>query len=426
MALSRRTGGRSRLTHRAPRPHVDRAAHPRLPRRGGRPERARGSPAPCSRPSAARPRPCASPFSNAWHGITDYGDLKVENERPPGAARGGARASEVLDEDAAEPARRDPRAAEPRVGRRHRHHHRPGAVERPVELLPHHRHQQGQRRRPEGRHAGGERRRARRADRAGHPEPLDRAAHHRPRLPRRRPPPRQRPGHRHRATARARARTSSSTRASNPTSTTRRSPAPRSPPAARSSAPFPDSIPVGKVRTVREAGGGLTLELVVRPDGRHRADAVRHRAPLGAADVIPPSPLTVAVRTSFVLVTALTLQLGVLVDLALFGVQADLMLLVAIAGGHRGRPRPRRRHRLRGRASPTTSCSRRPSASRPSPTRSSPTSSAASRTRCSAPPGGSRWPPRPPRASFGVILYGVLGHGPRRRPRRLGAPPDRR
>ena len=28
---------------------------------------------------------------------------------------------------------------------------------------------------------------------------------------------------------------------------------------------FPDSIPVGKVRTVREAGGGLTLELVVRP-----------------------------------------------------------------------------------------------------------------------------------------------------------------
>jgi len=28
---------------------------------------------------------------------------------------------------------------------------------------------------------------------------------------------------------------------------------------------FPDSIPVGKVRTVRETGGGLTLELVVRP-----------------------------------------------------------------------------------------------------------------------------------------------------------------
>ena len=28
---------------------------------------------------------------------------------------------------------------------------------------------------------------------------------------------------------------------------------------------FPASIPVGKVRTVREAGGGLTLELVIRP-----------------------------------------------------------------------------------------------------------------------------------------------------------------
>jgi rod shape-determining protein MreD len=49
--------------------------------------------------------------------------------------------------------------------------------------------------------------------------------------------------------------------------------------------------------------------------------------------VIPPSPLTVAVRTFFVLVTALTIQLGVLTNLAVFGVQADLMLLVAIAGG---------------------------------------------------------------------------------------------
>jgi rod shape-determining protein MreD len=47
----------------------------------------------------------------------------------------------------------------------------------------------------------------------------------------------------------------------------------------------------------------------------------------------PPSPLTVAVRTSFVIITALTIQLGILSDLALFGVQADLLLLVAIAGG---------------------------------------------------------------------------------------------
>ena len=49
--------------------------------------------------------------------------------------------------------------------------------------------------------------------------------------------------------------------------------------------------------------------------------------------MIPPSPLTVAVRTSFVLITLLTVQLGVLADLALFGVQADLMLLAAIAAG---------------------------------------------------------------------------------------------
>jgi rod shape-determining protein MreD len=49
--------------------------------------------------------------------------------------------------------------------------------------------------------------------------------------------------------------------------------------------------------------------------------------------VTPPSPLTLAVRTSFVILTALTLQLGILSHLALFGVQADLMLLVAIGAG---------------------------------------------------------------------------------------------
>jgi len=49
--------------------------------------------------------------------------------------------------------------------------------------------------------------------------------------------------------------------------------------------------------------------------------------------VIPPSPLTVAVRTLFVLVTVLTIQLGVVANLSILGVQADLMLLVAIAGG---------------------------------------------------------------------------------------------
>lgn len=57
--------------------------------------------------------------------------------------------------------------------------------------------------------------------------------------------------------------------------------------------------------------------------------------------MIPPSPLLVAVRTSLVLVIALTVQLEIAPGLELFGVQADLMLLVAISGGiaagpHRG------------------------------------------------------------------------------------------
>ncbi len=49
--------------------------------------------------------------------------------------------------------------------------------------------------------------------------------------------------------------------------------------------------------------------------------------------MIPLSPAVVVVRASFVFVVALTLQLGVATDLQLFGVQGDLMLLVAIAGG---------------------------------------------------------------------------------------------
>ena len=49
--------------------------------------------------------------------------------------------------------------------------------------------------------------------------------------------------------------------------------------------------------------------------------------------MIPPSPLLVAVRTSFVLVVVLTLQLAVASHLAPVGVQADLLLLVAIAAG---------------------------------------------------------------------------------------------
>ena len=47
----------------------------------------------------------------------------------------------------------------------------------------------------------------------------------------------------------------------------------------------------------------------------------------------PPSPLLVAVRISLILVVALTVQLGVAPSLGVFGVQGDLLLLVAIAAG---------------------------------------------------------------------------------------------
>jgi rod shape-determining protein MreD len=49
--------------------------------------------------------------------------------------------------------------------------------------------------------------------------------------------------------------------------------------------------------------------------------------------VIPPSPYLVAIRTSLVLVVVLTIQLGVAPGLELFGVQADLPLLVGICAG---------------------------------------------------------------------------------------------
>jgi rod shape-determining protein MreD len=49
--------------------------------------------------------------------------------------------------------------------------------------------------------------------------------------------------------------------------------------------------------------------------------------------MIPPSPFTVAFRTSLIIVLVLSVQLGFAPGLELFGVQADLLLLVAIAGG---------------------------------------------------------------------------------------------
>jgi rod shape-determining protein MreD len=49
--------------------------------------------------------------------------------------------------------------------------------------------------------------------------------------------------------------------------------------------------------------------------------------------VIPPSRLVVAVRTSVILVAALTIQLGIAPSLGVFGVQGDLLLLVSITAG---------------------------------------------------------------------------------------------
>lgn len=47
----------------------------------------------------------------------------------------------------------------------------------------------------------------------------------------------------------------------------------------------------------------------------------------------PEGPLVVATRTSLMLVVALTIQLGIASRLELFGVQGDLMLLVAVCAG---------------------------------------------------------------------------------------------
>jgi rod shape-determining protein MreD len=49
--------------------------------------------------------------------------------------------------------------------------------------------------------------------------------------------------------------------------------------------------------------------------------------------VIPIGPGVLAARMSLVLVLALTLQVGIAPQLPVFGVQGDVMLLVAIAGG---------------------------------------------------------------------------------------------
>ena len=214
--------------------------------------------------------------------------------------------------------------------------------------------------------------------------------------------------------------------ASSPTSTTRPSPAPRSPRAARSSAPSRTRSRSARSARCARAGGGLTLELVVRP----MADTERMQFVtvllVGAGDVIPPGPLTVAVRTL---------------------VRARRRAHAPARGraGPRvlrrpGRPDAARRDRRRASrpgptaappscsppGSPTTSCSRRPSASPPSPTRWWPTWSAACRTRVLR---AAWWIP------VATATVGEHGRchpvrrardGARRRARRLGAAPHRR
>ena len=161
---------------------------------------------------------------------------------------------------------------------------------------------------------------------------------------------------------------------------------------------FPDSIPVGQGAHGPRGRRRAHARAGRAADGRHGADAVRHRAPLGAADVIPPSPLTVAVRTSFVLVTALTLQLGVAVQPRAVRRAGRPDAARGHRRRHRRRPRPGRRHRVRrrDRLRPHAPDALRPV--RPHLRDRGLPGRAASRTRCSAPRGGSRSPPRPPRA----------------------------
>ena len=331
----------------------------------------------------------SEPFSNAWHGITDYGDLEDENEELRGSSR-SSRASAVLEEDAAEQLdelleQQDlewvgdipTTAARVLSGS-------PSNFSHTIDIT------KGSDDGHQGGHAGGQRRRARRRGRAGHDRPIHGAAHHRPRLRRRRPAAR-RPRSPAPPAARAAARTSSSTRNLEPDADDlpkpgtsadheRHRPQPPSPPRSRS----------GRCARCSESSGGLTIDLVVRPHGRHRAAGLRHRAALGAAGVIPPSPLTVAVRT----------LAGPRPRPHHPARRRSRPRAVRRAGRpppagrdrrrHRGRPRPGRRHRLRRRARLRPLPPDARSACPRSPTRSSPTWSGACRTRCSGPPGGSR------------------------------------
>ena len=224
MALSRRSGGRSRLTI-ALLVLTSLALLTLDFRDAAIVQSARRTAGNVFSPLRGAAETVSEPFSNAWNGITRL-------RRPPVRERGAAPAASRSSRGARS-WRRTPlqqlaellEQQEHRVGRRHPHDRDAGALGQPVELLPHRRHLQGEQRRDQGRHAGGQRRRARRQGRAGHERPIHGAAHHRPGLrrghqaarhPRSPAPP----------AARAAARTSSPTPTSNPTPTTSPSRAP--------------------------------------------------------------------------------------------------------------------------------------------------------------------------------------------------------
>ena len=129
----------------------------------------------------------------------------------------------------------------------------------------------------------------------------------------------------------------------------------------------------------------------------------------GSPRVIPPSPLIVAFRTSLVLVARPHLPARHRARASSCSACRATCCCSSRSRRHRGRARTGARPSASPPASPTTCSSRRPSACPRSPTRSWPTSSAASRTRCSAPRGGSRCVTATAASMVGVILYGVFG-----------------
>ena len=202
-----------------------------------------------------------SPVRNAWHGITDYDDLKGENDRLR-AELAEVEAAEIGASDAEHQLADLSDVARPALRRRRAEGDGPGGVGAPLELLARPRDRQGQRRRAGGGHAGGHR---------GRPG----GAHH--------------PGHRRlRATVelitdpefRVGVRLSTTGELGTAEGQGRDQPlkvdssiAPDSEVAEGTGvvtsgvdrSAFPPGIPVGTVSSARQGSGGLALELVVEP-----------------------------------------------------------------------------------------------------------------------------------------------------------------